>query len=88
MRRHRATGDRAAAPGNRASAWEQTRLLLRCYRAYTLQNGGDVAVRHRLRVADKNPDGVQYRLIVDDVRLADVVDCLVSRQINGDGCNP
>jgi len=63
-------------------AWEQAQLLLRCYRAlYVVRQGDGVAMRHWLRVPDRALGGVPHLLIVDDGRLADVVDCLEAQAI-------
>jgi len=63
-------------------AWEQAQLLLRCYRAlYVARQGDGVAMRHWLRVPDRALGGVPHLLIVDDGRLADVVDCLEAQAI-------
>jgi len=64
-------------------AWEQTLLLVRCYRAlYVVQHGNGVAMRHWLRVPDAILCGVPHLLIVDDGRLADVVASLEDRMID------
>lgn len=62
-------------PGTKA--WEQARLLVRCYRAlFEHLHGDGVAMRHWLRVPQPGLEDVPHLLIVDHDGLRTVVDYL------------
>jgi hypothetical protein len=62
-------------PGS--EAWMQAQHLVRFYRLLYARAGGDgVAMRHWLRVDIDDLGGSPHRLIVDEGRLGDVIDCL------------
>ncbi|MGB5605386.1 MAG: XRE family transcriptional regulator [Gammaproteobacteria bacterium] len=67
-----ASAQRSLEPGTRA--WEQALLFVRFYCAlYDRMDGNGVAMRHWLRVANRELGGVPHLLIVDDDRLPEVV---------------
>jgi hypothetical protein len=68
-------GQQSLQPGT--CAWQQAVLLVRCYRALYKNTGGDgVAMRHWLRVRQVALNGIPHLLLVDEGRLAAVVECL------------
>lgn len=70
-----AAGRCILAPGS--VAWSRGRLYVRLYRAlYDLHHGDGVAMYHSLRIPHAALGGVPHLLIVDDGRLAEVVDYL------------
>jgi hypothetical protein len=66
------SGSRCLEAGS--MAWRQACLYVRLYQALFIRSAGDgVAMRHWLRVANRELGGIPQLLIVDEGRLADVV---------------
>jgi len=69
------SGKQCLQPGT--DAWRRALLFVHFYRLLFKQMNGDgIAMRHWLRIDNRQLEGVPHLLIVDDDRLPDVVDCL------------
>jgi hypothetical protein len=69
------SGKQCLQPGT--EAWTRALLFVRFYRLlFTQMDGVGVAMRHWLRIGNRQLEGVPNLLIVDDGRLLDVVACL------------
>jgi hypothetical protein len=75
------SGRKCLEPGT--TAWQQACMLVRLYQALFARTGGDgVAMWHWLRVSRRELGGTAQLLMVDEGRLADVVDCLERMDAN------
>ena len=67
------SGRQILEPGT--GSWDQAQLFTRFYRGlYERMKGDGVAMRHWLRVENKTLQGVPHLLMVDENRLAELVD--------------
>lgn len=77
-----ASGRRCLQPDT--EAWARATRFVRFYQLLFRRMAGDgVAMRHWLRIEDRQLGAVPHRLIVDEGRLHDVVVCL--EHATGDG---
>ncbi|MBT8118024.1 MAG: hypothetical protein KJO66_09335 [Gammaproteobacteria bacterium] len=60
-----------------SNAWDRATQFVHFYQLLFRRMAGDgVAMRHWLRIEDRQLEAVPHRLIVDEDRLGDVVACL------------
>lgn len=72
---HLASGRQCLQPDT--DTWDRATQFVRFYQLLFRRMAGDgVAMRHWLRIEDRQLEAVPHRLIVDEGRLGDVVACL------------